>query len=309
MAMKFNRREALKLMGYAGTTAVVAPSLYAFKTPNTIMKRAIPSSGATIPVVGLGTWQTFDVGSDTTMHTQLLEVLNTMQSLGGTMIDSSPMYGTSEQVVGTLTQQTAHANHFFYATKVWTHGKASGIAQMEASFKKMQRNAMDLMQIHNLMDWQTHIKTLRDWKAAGKIKYFGFTHYTNDSHDTLAKLIKQEQPDFVEFNYAINDRNAEKRLLNVAQDQGTAVIINRPYNGGSLFRKVRGHAVPAWCADMDIQSWGQYFLKYIISHPAVTCVIPGTSKAKHVKDNMGAGYGRLPSMKERAQLLSFLQSL
>ena len=225
------------------------------------------------------------------------------------MIDSSPMYATSEEVVGDLSLNIKNNDHFFYATKVWTNGREAGIQQMESSLHKMQRQKMDLMQIHNLVDWKTHIKTLRNWKAAGKIRYFGFTHYTNDSHETLAQLIKQEKPDFVQFNYAINDRNAEQKLLNVAKDNGTAVIINRPYNGGSLFRHVNGKELPQWCTELGITSWGQFFLKYILSHDAVNCVIPGTSKVKHVKDNMGAGYGILPNNNERVKMLKHIQTL
>ena len=175
--------------------------------------------------------------------------------------------------------------------------------------QKMQRQQMDLMQIHNLVDWETHIKTLKDWKLEGKIRYWGFTHYTNASHDTLIKLIKQEKPDFVQFNYSINERNAEKRLLDTAKEYGTAVIINQPFDSGNLFRKIQGKQLPDWCTDMDINSWGQYFLKYILGHEAVTCVIPGTSKVKHLIDNMGAGYGRLPNAKERKMMIEYLNTL
>ncbi len=308
MQSKINRREALKLTGGAVAIGLVMPSLLSF-TKQSIMKRTIGSTGEQIPVIGLGTWQTFDVGSNTEQRQQLLEVLNTMQSLGGTMIDSSPMYGTSESVVGDLSQQTTNSDHFFYATKVWTEGRQDGINQMQSSMRKMKREKMDLMQIHNLVDWKTHLKTLRDWKESGTIRYIGFTHYTNSSHSTLEKLIKSERPDFVQFNYSINDRHAEQSLLNTAKDHGVGVIINRPYGGGSLFRKVRGKALPDWCVDLDINSWGQYFLKYIISHDAVTCVIPGTSKVKHIKDNMQAGYGRLPNVKQREQMLKHLESL
>jgi diketogulonate reductase-like aldo/keto reductase len=308
--MKYNikRREAIKLIGCAAATSLITPSLYAINS-NTIMKRTIPSSGEKLPVIGLGTWQTFDVGNNKEKREPLLDVLKTMKRLGGAMIDSSPMYASSETVVGDLTQELGIENSFFYATKVWTEGKNNGVSQMNASFNKMQRKTMDLMQIHNLVDWQTHIKTLRDWKEEGKIRYFGFTHYTNSSHDTLAKLIKQERPDFVQFNYSINERNAEQQLLNVAKDNGTAVIINRPYDGGNLFRSVKGKEIPVWCKDLDINSWGQYFLKYIISHKAVNCVIPGTSKAKHAEDNMKAGYGILPNNKERLQMLNYLKAL
>jgi diketogulonate reductase-like aldo/keto reductase len=173
----------------------------------------------------------------------------------------------------------------------------------------MQRQQMDLMQIHNLVDWETHIKTLREWKSEGKIRYWGFTHYTDASHDELVKLIKQEKPDFVQFNYSINDRHAEHKLLDTAKDNGVAVIINQPFDSGNLFRKVSGKALPDWCTEIDINSWGQYFLKYILGHEAVTCVIPGTSKAKHVIDNMGAGYGRLPDVKERKRMLEHLKMM
>jgi len=303
-----DRREALKLTGLAAATAITIPSIFAFQK-KLMMKRKIPSSGELLPVVGLGTWQTFDVGRNVEQRIQLLEVLKEMKSLGGTMIDSSPMYGSSEEVVGDLCQSIKNNDHFFYATKVWTHGKAAGTAQMKASMRKMQRDTMDLMQIHNLTDWKTHIKTLRDWKSEGKIKYFGFTHYTNDSHDLLAKLITQEHPDFVQFNYSINERHAEKRLLDIAKDNGTSVIINRPYDGGSLFRKIKEKELPDWCTELTIESWGQYFLKYILGHEAVNCVIPGTSKVEHVKDNMKSGYGRLPNEKERLKMLRHLQTL
>ena len=238
---------------------------------------------------------------------QLLQVLEKMKQLGGGMIDSSPMYGSSETVVGDLSSSIE--NKFFYATKVWITGRQAGIDQMNASMAKMKRSQMDLMQIHNLVDWKTHIKTLRDWKASDKIRYWGYTHYTNSSHGELEKLIKVENPDFVQFNYAINDRHAENRLLDVAKDHGTAVIVNRPYNGGSLFRLTRGKELPDWAKEIDINSWGQYFLKYILSHEAVNTVIPGTSKAKHVIDNMGAGYGRLPNGKEREKMVQYLSTL
>jgi len=303
-----NRREAIQLISCATAGAFLMPSLWAFKT-NAIMKRKIPSSGEELPVVGLGTWETFDVGNDPKQRLQLAEVLKEMKALGSTVIDSSPMYGSSEKVVGDLTTQLKIQDSFFYATKVWTSGKQAGIDQMQASMQKMQRQHMDLMQIHNLVDWETHMKTLKDWKWEGKIRYWGFTHYTNASHDTLIKLIKQEKPDFVQFNYSINARNAEKRLLDTAKDQGTAVIINQPFDSGNLFRKVKGKALPDWCTELDIKSWGQYFLKYILRHDAVTCVIPGTSKVSHLIDNMEAGYGKLPNAKERIKMIEYLNTL
>lgn len=304
----FSRRDAAKLISMGSASLVLLPSMISFKVTD-IMKRKIPSSGELLPIVGLGTWQTFDVGNDSEKRRQLLEVLRKMKELGGAMIDSSPMYGTSEAVVGDLTSSLKIEQDFFYATKVWTQGRQQGIDQMQASFRKMKRNVMDLMQIHNLVDWQTHSKTLRDWKEEGKIRYWGFTHYTNASHETLANLIKNEKPDFVQFNYSINERHAEKRLLNIAFDNGVGVIINRPYNGGNLFRKTKGKTLPDWCAEIDINSWGQFFLKYILAHKAVNCVIPGTSKPHHVVDNMKAGYGRLPDDKDRDKMLEYLRAL
>lgn len=273
------------------------------------MKRKIPVSGEDLPVVGLGTWQTFDVGDNKDMRLQLSKVLSEMKALGGTMIDSSPMYGTSEQVVGDLCTELDINDGFFYATKVWTSGSQSGIDQMNASLQKMKREQLDLIQIHNLVDWETHIKTLRDWKSGEKIRYWGITHYTDASHETLIKLIKQEHPDFVQFNYSINERNAEKRLLDTARDQGIAVIINRPFDGGNLFRKIRGKQLPEWCTEIDINSWGQYFLKYILGYQAVNCVIPGTSNVRHLIDNMGAGFGLLPDNKDRERMIKHFNSL
>lgn len=271
------------------------------------MKRKIPVSGELLPVVGLGTWQSFDVGNDAEMHSRLTEVLQNMSKLGGAMIDSSPMYGSSEKVVGDLTSKLSFDDEFFYATKVWTSGKQKGIEQMNQSFRLMKREQIDLMQIHNLVDWKTHIKTLRQWKDEGKIRYWGFTHYTDSSHRMLSDLIKTEKPDFVQFNYSMGERHAENFLLNDAMENEVAVIINRPYQGGNLFRKVRDKELPSWAKDLDINSWGQFFLKYILGHPAVNCVIPGTSKVKHVVDNMGAGYGRLPGESERREMLKVLE--
>ena len=190
MKLQINRREAIQLVGCATAAAFLMPTLMAFKT-NAMIKRNIPSSGEKLPVVGLGTWQTFDVGNDQEQRLQLMEVLREMKALGGTMIDSSPMYGTSEKVVGDLCTQLKISDDFFYASKVWTNGRQAGIDQMQDSMRKMQRQQMDLMQIHNLMDWQTHIKTLKDWKSEEKIRYWGFTHYTNASHDHWLNLLNR----------------------------------------------------------------------------------------------------------------------
>jgi diketogulonate reductase-like aldo/keto reductase len=304
----YSRREASKLIAGTAIASFLTPSLMSFNQKR-MNERKIPSTGELLPIVGLGTWQSFDIGNDLHQREQLSEVLINMNELGGKMIDSSPMYGRSETVVGELTTKLNIQNKFFYATKVWIEGKQQGIYQMNASFHKMKREAMDLMQVHNLVDWKTHIKTLKDWKEKGKIRYVGFTHYTNASHNTLVKLIRSERPDFVQFNYSINERNAEKELLNVAKEHGTAVIINRPYAGGALFRKIRGKALPEWCKEMEITSWGQYFLKFILANEAINCVIPGTSNPKHLIDNMKAGFGRLPNDAEKKRMLQYLDSL
>ena len=300
-----SRRRALKQLA-AGCIAIGMPKVL-FSQNDQIMKRAIPSTGEKIGVVGLGTWQTFDVGNSSSEREPLKAVLKALVDGGGNVIDSSPMYGSSEKVVGDLSTELGLKKELFYATKVWTSGKQSGIDQMNASMRKMKANPMDLMQIHNLQDWKTHIKTLYDWKERGLIRYIGITHYVDSAHDDLERIIESENIDFVQVNYSINDRNAEKSLLPRAKDKGVAVLTNRPYSGGSLFRKLRGQDLPEWASEFDCKSWGQFFLKYLLSNEAVTCVIPGTSKEKHMIDNMGAGLGRLPDkghLKRMIELIS-----
>lgn len=305
----YSRRELVKLAGLASLGLLISPSLMSNIEFKEMLKRNIPSSNEKIPVVGLGTWQTFDVGNSTIKRSPLLQVLNEMNTQGGNLIDTSPMYGSSEKVVGDLTTELGMANQFFYATKVWTSGKNAGIKQMERSFKLMRRKQMDLMQIHNLIDWKTHVKTLRSWKENGKIKYWGITHYVNSSHSTLERIIKSEKPDFVQFNYSIKERHAEKSLFETLRKNKTAVIINQPYNSGSLFRLVRGKTLPEWCKAYDINSWGQYFLKFILSNELVTCVIPGTSKPHHALDNMLAGYGKMPDTNTREKMYNHIKTI
>ncbi len=302
-----SRRQALRniIVGSMGLGA----SSFNWITKSPMMTKSIPSSGELVGVVGLGTWRTFDVGQSTTARKPLKEVLKLLSSAGGSVIDSSPMYGSSESVVGDLTRELNLHNKIFFATKVWTSGREQGISQMRHSMKRMQTPQMDLMQIHNLVDWKTHLKTLYDWKEKGIIKYIGITHYIDSTHDQLAKIIQTEKIDFLQVNYSMAERNAERSLLDIAKDQEVAVITNRPYAGGSLFRKVKGVALPSWASDFDCQSWGQFFLKYLIAHPSVTCVIPGTSKPHHMKDNAGAGYGRLPSAEERIRMKNLIKSL
>ncbi len=302
-----SRRKALKHIG-VGVSALAIPNL-SFSSNNQIMKRTIPYSGERIGVVGLGTWQTFDVGNSITKRTSLKAVLRALSEGGGNVIDSSPMYGSSEGVVGDLAMEANIQDQLFFATKVWTTGRQSGIDQMNTSMIRMKVNPMDLMQIHNLQDWKTHIKTLYDWKDRGLIRYTGITHYLDSAHNEMERIIKTEKLDFVQVNYSINNRNAEKSLLPLAEDKGVAVITNRPYAGGSLFRKVRDKGLPEWASEFDCNSWGQFFLKYLLSNTAVTCVIPGTSKEKHMRDNLGAGIGILPDTTTRNKMISKIRSL
>jgi len=306
--MNYSRREILQLYGLAGLGLATTPWLMAFSQKETMGQRIIPSSGEKLPMVGLGTWQTFDVGNSQSELEIRKQVLAKMYELRGTVIDSSPMYGSSEAVVGRAASQLESQGDFFYATKVWTSGKQAGIDQMNSSLSKMQRKTMDLMQIHNLIDWETHTKTLRSWKEEGKIRYWGLTHYVDSAHSKLEKIVKAEKPDFVQFNYSISSRNAEKSLFDTCQEHGTATIINQPYESGSLFSKIKGKELPSWASEYGINSWGQYFLKFILSNKAVTCVIPGTSNLKHVIDNMGAGYGVLPDTVGREKMADYLKS-
>ena len=276
------------------------------RQPNT---HAIPSSGERIPVIGMGTSRTFDVGNDPAALAQLGQVLQIFFDDGGTVIDSSPMYGTSEKVVGDLLKTIPGKNKYFAATKVWTYGKQSGIDQMQESMRLMGVQVMDLMQIHNLRDWKIHLPTLRQWKEEGRIRYIGITTSHGRFHTELMQIMRTEALDFVQFTYNIGNRTVEDSLLPLAADRGMATMINRPYQRGALFRKVKGKALPEWTAEFDCKSWGQFFLKFVVSHPAVTCVIPATSKVRHMRDNMAANFGKLPSPAMRKRMLQYFESL
>lgn len=302
----WTRRAALKLM-LAGAAA--AGGVARAADTRAQLHRRIPSSGEEIPAVGLGTYSTFDVGSAPAEREPLREVLKLFVEHGGRVVDSSPMYGAAEGVLGDLTAELNLRPKLFYATKVWTRGEAAGIAQMEQSFKRMRTQVMDLMQVHNLLDWQTHLKTLRAWKERGRVRYIGVTHYTSSAYDELEQVLKRERWDFVQLNYSIAERDAERKLLPLAAERGTAVIVNRPFAQANLFGKVRGKEVPAWAAEFDCASWAQFFLKYILAHPAVTCAIPATRNPKHVVDNMQAGIGRLPNAAQRQKMAALVDAL
>ena len=264
--------------------------------------RPIPSSRETLPVIGLGTWQTFDVGSDAGERGPRRQVLQRFVTLGGRVVDSSPMYGRAEAVVGDLSAELGLRDSLFLATKVWTRGREAGLAQMEASRRRLRTRVLDLMQVHNLVDWRTHLATLQDWKRSGRVRYVGVTHYTASAYGELEWALRSEPVDFVQFNYSVVERDAERRLLPLAAERGVAVLINRPFAEGALFRRVRGQPVPSWAAEIGCKSWAQLFLKWIVAHPAVTCVIPATSRPEHLEDNMLAGVGALPDAAMRSRI-------
>ena len=269
------------------------------------VKKAIPKTGEPVPVIGMGTSRTFDVGNDPGIRNQLARVLQTFFDYGGAVIDSSPMYGNAEQVVGDLLAITDDHGQLFAATKVWTWGKQEGIAQMQRSMQRMGVDRFDLMQIHNLRDWRVHLETLREWKAAGKIRYIGITTSHQRNHDELEVILDTESFDFVQFSYNIANRKAEQRLLPIAAERNIAVLVNRPFQRGDLFRRVQGKPLPDWASEFDCRSWARFFLKYVVSHPQVTCAIPATRKVHHMEDNMGAGFGRLPDAEMRRRMESY----
>ena len=272
--------------------------------------RPIPSSGEALPMVGVGTWQTFDVGADAAERALLAEVLRLLFEAGGTVIDSSPMYGRAEGVVGDLLHKAGTRQKAFLATKVWTEGRHRGIEQMEDSLRLLRTEKIDLMQVHNLVDWRIQLATVNLWKERGRVRYSGITHYTPGAFGRLASVIEGEKIDFVQLPYSIGVREAEDRLLPLCAEKGVAVIVNRPYEGGSLFCKVRGRELPGWAAEFDCASWGQFFLKYILGHPAVTCVIPGAARTRHLLDNVAAGSGRLPEdEKTRRRMVRLVEGL
>ena len=267
-----------------------------------LLTRAIPSTGAQIPVIGLGTWQTFDVGSGDAERAPIEAVLREFAALGGRVLDSSPMYGQSEEVAGDLMAKNALREKLFVATKVWISGRDAGIAQMNDSIRKLRPGKIDLMQVHNLLDVGAHLDTLRGWKKDGRIRYLGVTHYTASGAEAVAKLIQSEVVDFVQVAYSVSERDAEKRLFDLARDKGVAVIANRPLGGGDLIRRQVGKPLPAWAAEIDCTSWAQLLLKFVVSHPAITVAIPATSKVTHLRDNMCAGIGRLPDENLRSRI-------
>ena len=303
-----NRRTFMAALGSMAAAMAFTPVRLLEAKDDPIL-RPIPSSGEQLPVIGMGTSRTFDVSGDRLTLARLGEVLQVFFDNGGALIDSSPMYGAAESVVGKLLPTVHNTDALFTATKVWTYGRQAGIDQMRQSMQRMGVQSMDLMQIHNLRDWQVHLPTLRQWKSEGKVRYIGITTSHGRFHSELERILRSEPLDFVQLTYNIEDRAVEERLLPIAADKGIATLINRPYQRGALFKRVRNSGLPAWAADIGCRSWGQYFLKWIVSHPAVTCVIPATSKVHHMKDNMAAGFGKLPDQKMRRKMLDHYTSL
>jgi aryl-alcohol dehydrogenase-like predicted oxidoreductase len=294
MGQQFFRGHGASL---ARRTPVAQSNLRAVPIPvyrRSMDTRAIPSSGERLPVIGCGTWLGFDVGGRPGELAQRAEVLSALFDSGGRVVDSSPMYGSAEQVVGQLLQDAGARGKAFLATKVWTSGKQAGIDQMERSMALLRTDHIDLLQVHNLQDWRTHLATLREWKAQGRISYIGMTHYTDSAHAELEQVMRAQPIDFVQFNYSIANRAAEQRLLPLAAERGIAVLVNLPFGGGKVLKSLRQRPLPAWAGEIGCASWNQLLLKFVLSQPAVTCVIPGTSRPDHMRDNAAAGTGFLP---------------
>jgi diketogulonate reductase-like aldo/keto reductase len=295
---RFSRRDALRVLVLSALPAWPGFSRAQARAPIT---RTIPASGEALPAVGVGSWITFNVPLDTAAASALVPVLSAFFERGGAMIDSSPMYGYSESVIGRMLGQVPHPR-LFSATKIWTLGKTLGRMQFERSLELWGVPRFDLVHIHNLLDWETHLPTLKELKASGRVRYIGVTTSEGNKHDEMERALKRERFDFVQFTYNLADRRVEERLLPLAAERGAAVIINRPFDGGALFRAVREKPLPPWTAEFDCENWAQFFLKFILSHPAVTCAIPATRQTPHMIENMGALYGRLPDAQARRRM-------
>jgi diketogulonate reductase-like aldo/keto reductase len=305
----FSRRRFLASTGATALGLLMhTPWLHAATLP--AITRAIPASGERLPVIGMGTSRTFDVAPDAEQRALLPPVLQAFFGHGGGVIDTSPMYGYAEAVLGELLQSVSYdRQRLFAATKVWTWGRDEGQRQMQESMRLTGIDRFDLIQIHNLRDWQVHLETLRDWKQQGKVRYIGITTSHGRDHEELALALETAPFDFVQFSYNLVDREVERRLLPLAQERGIAVLVNRPFQRGELFQAVRGKDLPDWAAEFDCTSWAQFFLKFIVSHPAVTCAIPASSKVHHLVDNMGAGTGRLPAAAMRKQMIQLIEQI
>jgi diketogulonate reductase-like aldo/keto reductase len=307
-----SRRNAVRLIGTSAAGLLLpvnASRAQSEVESSTMLMRPIPSSGEKLPVIGLGTWQTFDVGASEAERKPLEDVLRAFVKLGGRVVDSSPMYGRAEEVIGDLVAKIGLRNSLFLATKVWTRGKEAGIQSMERSCTRLRTKKIDLMQVHNLVDVATQLATMRQWKEQGRIRYIGVTHYEESAFAEVARILSSEKLDFVQINYSIVEREAEEKILPLAQQHGVAVIANRPFGGGDLFSRVRDKPLPDFASEIDCASWAQFLLKWIIANPAVTCAIPATNNVRHLEDNMRAGLGRLPDANMRTRMVDYISKL
>lgn len=303
-----DRRRFLATLGALGAAAALGP-VRAAGAADLPLTRTIPASGESLPVIGMGSWLTFDVGGDEADLAVRTDVLRTFFELGGGMVDSSPMYGSSEEVIGHALTRLEAPKAFFSATKVWTPSERRGPKQMAESERLWGLRRFDLMQIHNLVAWEKHLGTLLDWKEQGRVRYIGITTSHGRRDAAFAKVMEEQPIDFVQFTYNVLDRSAEQRLLPLAAERGMAVVINRPFRRGALFEAFGHKPLPSWAAEIDCANWAQFFLKFIVSHPAVTCAIPATSRVDHMRENMGAAYGRLPDDRMRRRMLAYVESL
>ena len=293
-----------------GAVAAGVLPLGHLRAEQAMRNRVIPASGEALPVIGLGSARTFDVADeDTERLAALREVLAALLDGDASVVDTSPMYGAAERVIGTLSRDLPGRERMFLATKVWTRGRAQGIAQMRRSLELLGVSAVDLMQVHNLVDWRTHLATLRAQQEAGVFRYIGISHYRVDAFAQVASVLRSEPIDFVQINHSLMTPDAERELLPLAADRGVAVIVNRPFENGALFARVRGHEVPDWAIEAGMPTWGQYFLKFIVAHPAVTCVIPATRQPEHMLDNLQAGIGELPDRTMRERMREHVMAL
>lgn len=304
----YTRREILALAAGAGVAAAL-PFGQARAATGPVLTRPIPRTGERLPVVGLGTAIIFDIGDDAAKRAERRAVIQAMIDGGGRLIDTAPSYGTAEAVVGDLLSSMAARDRIFLATKVRADSHSESLAQMDDSLKRLRTAKVDLMQLHNVSDAKTELRTLREWQQKGYTRHIGVTHFQAGANERLAEVIRREKPEFLQINYSLAERSVEERLLPLAADNGTAVLVNLPFGRGKLFSAVRGRALPEWAKEFDATSWGQFFLKYLLAHPAVTCVIPGTDKAEYMLDNLDAARGRLPDAATRRKMVEFWNSL
>lgn len=298
----------MKLMAASGVVAALPSTPWAAGAAPMALRR-VARSGEEVPVIGMGSADTFDVGDDAADRSPLADVLREFSSAGGRVIDTSPMYGRAETVLGDLLDELELRPRTWLATKVWTRGREAGARQIEQSFARLRTARLELLQIHNLLDWREHVPTIRALQEAGRVRDAGITHYRADAHAELERVLVAERFDWLQVNYSLAEPEAEARLLPFCQDQGIAVMVNRPFADGALFARVRGKALPPWAGELGCESWGQFFLRYVISHPAVTCTIPATSKASHVADNCAAGRAPLPDATQRRRMAAYWKGL